>query len=208
MIGINVGQLEDRVGEVKATVRKVSKHIVSRMARYQRAVEMKSMLSVPHEKDRGNYAQAGTPPYTHPRTSKAGNKMKAFPDFILYDDNAGTAIEPRAVVGPTKRINKLERIGHTHEFGGTYTVEKRVYRGKDRQFRTAIDHIPLYSKGEKTFPFTILEHRKPRLTKQGKPYKNDKEFMHISYRATYPKRPFAAPALRKTIAATRQGKFG
>jgi hypothetical protein len=42
----------------------------------------------------------------------------------------------------------------------------------------------------------------------GKGKSKGRAIFEISYKAKYPKRPFAAPALRKTIAATRQGKFG
>jgi len=213
MIGINAEQLPGKVGEVRDTFRKFAVRKIYRMSGFQRAVERTSMKNVPREKGKGNYSPRGTPPYTHPRISKAGNQMKAFPDFIQFKVEE-RGFNTKSVVGPTspskgKRSSWAERIGKTHEFGGTSTVEKRVYRQKDGQFRTPIDRIPLFgSGGGKLFPFRILFHKKPALTKKGVPRKGSKEWMLISYQATYPQRPFAAPALRKTIAATRQGKFG
>ena len=209
MISIKTGQLPDQVGEVVASFRKTGVRIIRRMAGYQKAVERNSMLRMP----RVERSPAGTPPFTHPRTSKKGNTLSAFPQFI-HSNVTENGFQSKAVVGPTKpshgrRSTWAERIGHTHEFGGTYTVEKRVYRDrKTGQFLTAADRVPLYSGGKKTFPFTILQHKKARITKKGEPYKNDREWMLISYQAKYPKRPFAAPALRKTVAATQQGKFG
>ena len=217
MIGIKVEKLPGKVGEMKAALRKFSKRTIVRMSQYQRKIEQTSMKDAPKNVP----SPAGTPPHTHARMSKKGNRMRAFPDFIRYDTNVGTSAEPRAVVGPTKRNKKLETIGKTHEFGGRSTVEKRVvYRpvragesgiwldmgttkgGKPRKkklMRTS-NMIPLFRKGgkEKVFNFTIHEQK----------YSGGKMFFKISYQATYPKRPFAAPALGKTIAATRQGKFG
>jgi len=210
MIEVNVQQFPDKVGEVKASLRKFNLRILHRMSGYTRAIEIDSMKRMP----KGEASPAGSPPHTHPRTSKKGNTLPAFPQFIRYKVE-DSEMNPHSVVGPTKpstgkRANWAERIGHTHEFGGTSTVEKRVYRDKDDgQFRTGVDRVPLYvGEGRKLFHFTILEHHKPKMTKKGKPRKNSKEWMKISYKATYPKRPFAAPALRKTVAAVRQGKFG
>ena len=205
MIGIKVTQLEGKVGEMKAAVRKFSKRTIVRMSQYQRKISQTSMKDAP----KGIPSPPGTPPHTHARISKKGNRMKAFPDFIRYDPDIGTAVEPRAVVGPTKRSNKLERIGKTHEFGGRSTVEKTVvYRPAgigesgiklDGKLMRASNAIPLFfGDGSKVFNFTILK----------KTRREGKIFYRISYKATYPKRPFAAPALSKTIAATKQGKFG
>jgi hypothetical protein len=207
MIGIDPQLLPDKVGEVKATLRKYAVRKIYRMSGYQRAIERTSM------KNTKGASPAGTPPHTHPRMSKKGNTLPAFPQFIQFKVEE-KGLQSRSVVGPTKpgkgrRSNWAEGIGKTHEFGGTTTVEKRVYRNKEGQFVTAIDHVPLYGEGGRpTFPFRVLLHKKPRMTKKGKPYKKDREYLKISYEATYPKRPFAAPALRKTTAATRQGKFG
>jgi len=209
MIDVNVNPFPDKVGEVKASLRKIGVRTIKRMAGYQKAVERNSMLRAP----RNEASPRGTPPFTHPKTSKKGNVLPAFPQFI-QGHVTENGLQSRAVVGPTKpshgrRSNWVERIGHTHEFGGTVTVEKRVYRDRESgMFLTPHDRVPLFVRGRKTFLFDIIQHKKPRMTKKGKPYKNDREWMLISYRATYPKRPFAAPALRKTIAAVRQGKFG
>jgi len=219
MIEVKTGQLPDKVGEVVATLRKFNKRTIVRMSQYQRKIEQTSMLPMP----KGQYAPPGTPPFTHPRMSKKGNSLPAFPQSIQYNPDLGTPAEPRAIVGPVKsskgrKKNWAERIGRTHEFGGTATVEKRVmYRpvqagesgiylgGGARGFRLVRStSTVLFKKNDsggvdKTFDFTT---RRVRSTKSGK------IIFEISYRATYPKRPFAAPALRKTVAALRQGKFG
>jgi len=210
MIEVKTEVFPDKVGEVVASLRKFGVRTIHRMKNYQVAVERNSMLRMP----RAQASPAGTPPFTHPRTSKKGNVLPAFPQFIRghVDENG---LQSRAVVGPTKpshgrRSNWAERIGHTHEFGGTTTVEKRVvYRsvtvgaekgtglkGHRGLFRS--QSVVMFKEGKKTFDFTIDEEKESR----------GKVMFRISYRATYPKRPFAAPALRKTTAAVRQGKFG
>lgn len=194
MIGVHATPIEGRVGDIQATVRKMSKRIVSRMAAYTRKTEINSMLKAPA----GAYSAPGTPPHTHPRTSKKGNTLPAFPQFIRFA-TFGNDSDPRAVVGPTKpstgrRGNWAERIGRTHEFGGTVTVEKRVVYKKGRP-----TGLVLWRKNkQQTFPFTIKSEKEGR---------GGRKIFLISYRATYPKRPFAAPALGKTIAASKQGKF-
>ena len=225
MIGIKAGQLEGKVGEVKATLRKFAVRKIYRMSGYQQAVERTSMKKAP------GASPAGTPPHTHPRTSKkTGKNLPAFPQSIRFKvEDKG--LQSRSVVGPAKpskgrKANWAERIGKTHEFGGTARVEKRVvYRpvragetgtwlgigkkakvkkdgkgGKEIRKNLISKSVVLFRKGgkEKTFNFTIHEQK----------YSRGKMIFRISYQAAYPKRPFAAPALRKTIAATRQGKFG
>ena len=216
MIGVNVTTQPDKVGEVKASFRKKAERAIFRMSGFQRRVEMESM------KQTSGASPPGTPPHTHPRTSKKGNTLPAFPQQVKFKVE-GQGFESRSVVGPQKpskgrRSNWAERIGKTHEFGGTATVEKRVvYRpvragekgtylgGIKRGFglvrSTSVVLFKDNGSGgkDKTFDFTT---RRVQSTKTGK------IIFHISYRATYPKRPFAAPALRKTIAATHQGKFG
>jgi hypothetical protein len=211
MINVKTGQLPDKVGDVKASLRKFNMRTIHRMSGFQRKVEIDSMLRA----TKGQHSPAGTPPFTHPRTSKKGNTLPAFPQFIRYKIE-GSELAPRSVVGQTKpssgrRSNWTERIGHTHEFGGTTTVEKRVvYRpvraGAEEEGTGLKGHkglfrsksVVLFKEGKKTFDFTIDDEKESR----------GKVIFRISYRATYPKRPFAAPALRKTIAAVRQGKFG
>jgi hypothetical protein len=219
MINVQTGQLPDKVGDVKASLRKFNMRTIHRMSGFQRKVEIDSMFRAP----KGQHSPAGTPPFTHPKTSKKGNTLPAFPQFIRYKIE-GSEFAPRSVVGPTKpslgrRSNWAERIGHTHEFGGTTTVEKRVvYRparvgekgtylgGMKRGFGLVRSTSVVLFKDngaggkDKTFDFTVRRVRSS--TRTGK------IIFDISYRATYPKRPFAAPALRKTIAAVRQGKFG
>lgn len=209
MIEVKAQPLPDKVGEVKASLRKFNMRIIHRMSGYQRKIEIESMKQMP----KGEAAPAGTPPFTHPKTSKKGNTLPAFPQFIRYQVE-GSELAPRSVVGPTKpskgrRSTWAERIGHTHEFGGTPTVEKRVvYRPtkageegtglKGRKGRFRSNSVVLFKGGKKTFNFNVDEEK----TRRGK------VIFRISYKATYPKRPFAAPALRKTTAAVRQGKFG
>ena len=199
MIGANVETLPDKVGEVRESFRKFAVRQIYRMSGYQRAIERSSMLQAP----KGQHSPAGTPPFTHPRTSKAGNTLPAFPNFIQFkvEENG---FQSRSVVGPTKpskgrRSNWAERIGNTHEFGGTSTVEKRgvLVGGVLMPHR-----VRLYVGNRKTFNFTILEQ------KSTNRHGVTRTVLKISHQATYPKRPFAAPALRKTIAATKQGKFG
>ena len=223
MIGVKVEVFPDKVGEAREVIRKFSVRKIYRMSGFQKAVERDSMKHAP----KGQASPAGTPPHTHGKTSKkTGKILPAFPQTIRFNVEE-KGLQSRSVVGPTKpstgkRSNWAERIGKTHEFGGTSTVEKKVvYRpvkpgekgiwlptgkktkeGKDirKEMRTS-NPIPLFKSGgkEKVFPFTLHERKK--MTKGRIMFK-------ISYQATYPKRPFAAPALRKTIAATRQGKFG
>jgi len=209
MIGATVTTLPDKVGEVRASFRKKAERAIFRMSGFQRRVEMESM------KRSSGASPPGTPPHTHPRTSKKGNTLPAFPQQVKFKVEA-KGFESRSVVGPQKpskgrRSNWAERIGKTHEFGGTATVEKRVvYRpvkagkeegtglkGRKGLFRSK--SVVLFKDGKKTFNFNIDQEKKDR---------KGNVIFHISYKATYPKRPFAAPALRKTIAATRQGKFG
>ena len=94
MIGIKAGQLDGKVGEVKAVLRKFNKRTIVRMAQYQRKIEQTSMKDAP----KGVHSPAGTPPHTHARMSKKWNRMKAFPDFIRYDDKIGTPAEPRGSI--------------------------------------------------------------------------------------------------------------
>jgi hypothetical protein len=211
MIGMRVEMLPEAVDKAKLMTRKFGKRVIYRMAGYQQAIERTSMKDAPH----GKASPPGTPPHTHSRVSKKGNRMKAFPDFIRFKVE-GTDTEPSAVVGPTapskgKRSNWAEKIGKTHEFGGTATVEKRVtYRpvkagekgiklpGQEGTWRSR-SVVLFRQNGRQTFPFTIQEKKQQ---------KNKNVVFLISYRANYPKRPFAAPALKKTVAATRAGKFG
>ena len=203
--------LPDKVGEIRARFRKKAERVIYRASGFQKRVERNSMLSAP----KGEHSPAGTPPYTHPKLSKKGNALPAFPNFIQFKVEE-KGFESKSVVGPTKpskgrRSNWAERIGHTHEFGGTTTVEKRVVyrpvRAGDKILPAPMsgnwttDGYALFTtkngKFEHAFNFTM---RRTQFTKK-------KVIFHIRYRAKYPKRPFAAPALRKTIAAIRQGKF-
>lgn len=208
MLGIKTTQLPDKVGEVRERFRKSTGRVIYRMSGYQMAIERASMQRAP----RGSYSPAGTAPFTHPRTSKAGNTLPAFPQFIRFKVEE-KGFNSRSVVGPTKpskgrRSGWVERIGRTHEFGGQATVEKRVYyrkAKKDEKGRGLVGYkgrwrstgLVLFKGKEKTFPFSITEQKKTR----------GRIVFKIKYTATYPKRPFAAPALRKTVAAARQGKF-
>ena len=211
MIGVKVTPFPDKVGEAREAIRKYSVRKIYRMSGFQKSVERSSMKHAP----KGQASPAGTPPHTHGKTSKrTGKILPAFPQRIQFNvEEAG--LQSRSVVGPARaskgrKANWAEQIGRTHEFGGTSTVEKRVvYRptrageggtglkGRKGAFRS--QSVVLFKDGKKTFPFTI--HKEKKMSKGRVMFK-------ISYEAKYPKRPFAAPALRKTIAATRQGKFG
>ena len=212
MIGVNVTPLPDKVGEAREAIRKFSVRKIYRMSGYQKATERSSMKHAP----KGEASPAGTPPHTHGKTSKrTGKILPAFPQRIHFKVEE-QGMESRSVVGPAKastgrKANWAEQIGRTHEFGGTATIEKRVvYRpvrpgegeggtglkGRKGAFRS--QSVVLFKDGKKTFPFTIDKEKK---------MSKGRVMFGITYQATYPKRPFAAPALRKTIAATRQGKF-
>lgn len=217
MIGVKVEPLQDKVGEIRKRFHRSAVRTIFRMSGYQMMTERNSMKRAP----RGDYSPAGTSPNTHPRTSRAGNTLPAFPQFIRFKVEE-KGFNSKSVVGPTKpssgrRASWAERIGHTHEFGGTSTIEKRVYyrpynasdkgkgrpvvfkdkRGKAKPYRSK--GLVLFKNGgtKKTFAFNVIDRK----------YSGKNIVFRISYRATYPKRPFAAPALRQTITATRQGKF-
>jgi len=210
MIGVKTHTLPGKVGEVKADFARAAVRTIGRMAAYQRAVERDLMQDAP----KGIASAPGTAPHSHSRTSRRGTTMKTFKDFIFFKPE-GKGFDTRFVVGPDapskgRRKNWAERIGKTHEFGGTTTVEKRVvYRPvragegggtglKGHRGRFRSKGVVLFNKGERTFDFTIHNTKKMR---------SGKVMFLISHKATDPKRPFAAPALRKTTAAMRQGKF-
>jgi len=192
MININTTELPGKVGEVKEALRKFGVRTIHRMSGFQRKVEIDSMRQAP----KGEYSPAGTPPYTHPRISKAGNTLPAFPQAVKFkvEENG---LQSKSVVGPQKpskgrKAGWAERIGRTHEFGGEATVEKRVvYRpvragekgtylgGIKRGFRLVRCTIVvlLKDKGsggkDKTFDFTVRKVK----TQKGK------IIFDISYRA-------------------------
>jgi len=167
MIGIKAGQLEGKVGEVKATLRKFAVRKIYRMSGYQQAVERTSMKKAP------GASPAGTPPHTHPRTSKkTGKNLPAFPQSIRFKvEDKG--LQSRSVVGPAKpskgrKANWAERIGKTHEFGGTARVEKRVVY---QQFDTSINALPLRQLCRSSLPKKYpppLHHTQHSLTKNAK----------------------------------------
>jgi len=210
MIGVKTGAQPEKVGEVRASFRRFAERKIFRMSGFQRKTEIDSMKRLP------GASPAGTPPHTHPRTSRKGNALPAFPQQIRFKvEEKGFA--SRSVVGPAKpstgrRSGWAERIGKTHEFGGYATVEKRVVY---RPVRAGEKALPAPMRGEWTTDGYALFSNKNgtfghafKFKMKGTKFRKGKVIFSISYRATYPKRPFAAPALRKTVAATRLGKFG
>jgi hypothetical protein len=168
------------VARLSSDLVQMSRRTVERAAAYQRKIEQSSMLSESSDRP----SPAGTPPFTHPRYSRGGRKIRAFPDFI-YFNLEGTRTDPSAVVGPVARW--AEKIGHTHEFGGTVEETASVRYGKG-----ITPKINLFTKGgRKAFNWRLLKHTQ---------YKNGNRKFIVAYMATYPKRPFARPALEKTAA--------
>jgi hypothetical protein len=175
----------------------MSKRAVNHAAAYTRKIEQTSMLSQPNP---NIPSPAGTPPFTHPRYTKSGGIRKAFPHFIRYKVEMINN-EPGAVVGPEssgRRAGWAERIGRTHEFGGRYEQSATVYYGTKKNPR--FTKIHLWKRGGgRSFNWKLLRM---------KLYKNGVRKFTIAYMASYPKRPFAQPALIKTASQVLLGRFG
>jgi hypothetical protein len=200
MIITRITRLNDGIAKLTSGLQIVSRNAVSRAAAYQRATEIKSMLDAPPNTP----SPAGQPPHTHPRFGRiSGRRIPAFPSFIRFKLENINA-DPSAVIGPSRsgtRSNWAERIGRTHELGGSHEQTASVRYPSAKEWKAGRrPKIGLFRRGgERSFAWRNI--------KPVRELKSGAKIFTIAYMANYPKRPFALPALMKVQKKFLEGFF-
>ena len=237
MIGVKVEVFPDKVGEAREVIRKFSVRKIYRMSGFQKAVERDSMKHAPkgEASPRGTppythgkiSKKTGKPLPAFPQTirfkvEEAGLQSRSVVGPTKRKENWAerigkthefggvSEVEKRVIYRPARDGEKrmtipvhagwwLTNMRAEGKNPKLFKPKRKPKDSKPPEKAQKPEYIKKDPGTEDTFRFDV--HRVQNLPKGRIMFK-------ISYKATYPKRPFAAPALRKTIAATRQGKFG
>lgn len=181
---------KNKIRKASQNLRDVGIKSIKGSAAYARKVMMNSMKTEPKQTGRGkkrknNPSKPGTPPHSH-RSGKGSFRKQIL--FGVEEKMQGLT----AVVGPATRRWAYE-IGKIHEGGGR--IARVVKRRRKRRLKKA-EYEQLKSERKRD--------AKGRFVSMGGRIKKRIITETWLQKAKYPKRPFAGPALKKTVKFMRK----